>query len=147
VDVTFPLGKVGNAVGASVAAGAIQAITGLPLQFNANDELGLQSVTYVAGRTAKPDLVSVTKSTDVFNHTWVAYTFDSALPALPSSTSGLLRSEPPDVSIPSEHRSTLAGPQAPVPGPASLCRSSVTPPPGDDAYGGRVPVNPDGPQS
>jgi len=87
VDVTFPLGKVGNAVGASVAAGAIQATTGLPLQFNANDELGLQSVTYVAGRTAKPDLVSVTKSTDVFNHTWVAYTFDSALPALPSSTS------------------------------------------------------------
>jgi putative cell wall-binding protein len=89
VDVTFPAGKVGNAVGASVQANSIQGTTGT-LAGNANDELGLQSVIYVAGRTATPDLVSVTKSTDVFNVTRVVYTFSSPLPGLPVSSSFFL---------------------------------------------------------
>ena len=77
VNVTFPAGTVGSAVGVSVDAGAVKAVDdGI-----ANEPIGrgLQALTNSAGRTALPDLVSVKISVDAFAHNTVVYTFDKAV--------------------------------------------------------------------
>jgi hypothetical protein len=86
VDVTFPGGAVADAVGTSIGCdmgGCAVFGTNGTLQGNAIDSMGLQSITYVAGRTALPDLVSVTKSIDAFNVTHVSYTFDDSMLGVP----------------------------------------------------------------
>ena len=77
VNVTFPAGTVGSAVGVSVDAAAVKAVDdGI-----ANEPIGrgLQALTNSAGRTALPDLVSVKISVDAFAHNTVVYTFDKAV--------------------------------------------------------------------
>lgn len=78
VELTFPAGIVGAAVGLNVQSGGVSSTTGALLP-NANDEVGLQNVSFVAGRTSKADLVSVRITLDSFGNAVVTYTFDQAI--------------------------------------------------------------------
>jgi putative cell wall-binding protein len=84
VNVTFDAGVVGAAVGAGVAAGAVQAVD--DAQTNQTHELQLQNVSNTAGRTALPDLVSVSVSTNAFGVNTVVYTFDQAVSVAAAAT-------------------------------------------------------------
>jgi len=79
VNVTFATGAVANAVGAGVLSTPPAVLAVDDSMPNATHELPLQSVSNTAGRTALPDLVSVTITSDAFGVNRVAYTFDSAV--------------------------------------------------------------------
>jgi len=75
---TFPAGIVGGAVGANVDDAAAVGTTGGALP-NQEDSAALQNVVFQGGRTALPDLVSVTISKDPAGQPVVIFTFDSSL--------------------------------------------------------------------
>jgi hypothetical protein len=79
VNVTFAPAAVSSAVGASVDANAVTAVS--DNEPNLIHELALQDLSFSAGRTGFPDLVSVDISLDSFGDADVVYTFDADPPA------------------------------------------------------------------
>ena len=69
---------VSNAVGISVEFGGV-VDTSPAATPNADDEAGLQSVTFQSGRTGIADLVSVSENTNELNQTVTVFTFDQNL--------------------------------------------------------------------
>ncbi|HVL98463.1 MAG TPA: Ig-like domain-containing protein [Egibacteraceae bacterium] len=94
VDCTFAVGTVAQAVGASVEPGAVTQVgAGAPGAINVRDEVALQNIVAVAGRTAIPDLVGVTATIDELGNNRVEYQFDQDATAVPTASLFLVNQE------------------------------------------------------